>query len=271
VLLAHIDESRSGDQRIFTVGGWLATEGDWKSIENEWRQRVEHEQRISRKKGFPVPFRYHASDCSNLRGEFDTSKGWDKDRQKLFIKKLVGILAKKRKEPVLGFSFSVVMDNWEIAFKNRRWAERNAYHHMFFEAGSVIGEAMSNRWPNERVTVFHDFGPFNESAQAAYRKMCLESFPYRDFFVTVAPRKWEDCLALQAADLIAYEGQKSAHLGLSISDNATLQRSYRKSLQKLLHGKTNLHGLCFTNFFNNLIEQRRTSNTYPIKTAAIAP
>jgi hypothetical protein len=269
VLRAYLDESRSGDQRIFAVAGWLCTEKDWTSVENEWRQRVEHEQRISIKKHFPPPSRFHASHLSNLRNEFDKSKGWDQDRQKRFSKKLIGILAKKRREPVLGVSMTAIMDNWKLAYKKLEWAEKNVYHHLFRQCVYVIMDAMANQWPDDKVSIFHDFGPFNESAQAAFRALLSDqSLRNREAIVTVAPRRWEDCIALQPADLLAYESQKAAHLGLAISDDAELQRRYRKSLRKLLGGNCTLRGLCFTTFFDSILEIRKSSKNYPIKTAA---
>jgi len=270
VLLAHIDESRSGDQRIFALGGWLCCERDVTSIENEWEQRIEHEKRISAKKGFPPITRFKAADLSNLRGEYDKSKGWDEDRQKRFAKKLIEILIRKRTEQIMGFCMCAVMDNWQVAYKKYEWAEKNAYHYLFTQCLYLIGEAMRSTWPNDTVSIFHDHGPFNEAAQAAFRgAMNDDQFMDREFIVTVAPRLWRDCIALQPADLIAYEGQKSAHLALGIKDNAELQRYYRKSLRKLLSGKVVMRGLCFQ-FIEGIVNLRQLTNRYPAKTA-VAP
>lgn len=272
MLTAYIDESRSGDKRIFALGGWLCCEEDGTSIENEWRQRVELESRLSRKKGFPPVSRYKAADLSNLQGEYSRLKGWDEERQKRFIKKLIEILTRKRQEPVVGFSMSAIMDNWQIAYKTLEWAEKNVYRHLFMQCARLIGEAINNRWSGSTASIFHDHGPFNATAQAAFRAIRANNdFPERDSIATVDPRRWQDCTLLQPADMLAYEGQKAAALALKVVDDVELQTRYRKSLQKLLSGKLTMRGLCFTRFFENVMEWRRAGNGYPAKTATMPP
>jgi hypothetical protein len=269
VLHAYIDESRSGNQRIFALGGWLGNEHTWTAIQDEWHQRIELEKRISTRKGFPPISRFHASDLSNLRGEFSKSKGWNQERQKRFIKKLIEILTRKRSEPLVGISMAVIMDDWQTAYKKREWAEKNVFHFLLVRCAHLMGEAVANRWPEEKVSIFHDHGPFNEAAQAAFRSIKNDiGFPERHCVATVAPRLWQDCIALQSADLLAYEGHKSALLGLTIADDEELQRCYRRSLQKLLSGKATLRGLCYPRFFEHILEERRKTNSYPLKTAA---
>jgi len=142
VLSAYIDDSGSKDGRILCLGGWLCADTDWASIEAEWRSRIEMEQRNSINKGFPPIQRYHAADCSSLVNEFDREKGWDNDRQLRLAKKLIEILTKKRKEPVMGFAVSASMDNYRIAYPTHRAAEKNVYRHLDF--GTLI-------WPSSAV------------------------------------------------------------------------------------------------------------------------
>src|SRR5262249_9974035 len=106
MLNSYVDDSASKDRRVIGVGGWLCTDEDWRPIASEWRSRIEMEQRNSIKHGFPPITRYHAADCSSLVGEFDRSKGWDNDRQLRLIKRLIEIITKKRKHPVVGFALT---------------------------------------------------------------------------------------------------------------------------------------------------------------------
>jgi hypothetical protein len=72
MLTAYLDESYNN--RVFCVAGWILPEGSWIPFEDDWRNRIEMERRNSVKKGFPPIGRYHASDCSSLKGEFDHSR-----------------------------------------------------------------------------------------------------------------------------------------------------------------------------------------------------
>jgi len=69
------------------------------------------------------------------------------------------------------------------------------------------------------------------------------TFEGRDHFTTIAPMGWEDCIPLQAADLLAYETFKDSANRIS-----TKPRPRRKSLESLLEPSTLFggHSLAFT-------------------------
>lgn len=90
----YVDESYN--QTSFCVGGWLAVYYSWTDIETAWKQRIDHENRMSVKKGFPPISRYHATDCANLKNEFEESKGWSIPRQILMCKRLCKIIGQQR-------------------------------------------------------------------------------------------------------------------------------------------------------------------------------
>jgi hypothetical protein len=99
MLHAYLDESYNN--RAFCVGGWILPDKAWIAFEREWNQRIEMERRNSIKKGFPPISRYHAADCSSLRGEFAEDKGWDGARQLRLSKKLLGVIIKHRPHGVV--------------------------------------------------------------------------------------------------------------------------------------------------------------------------
>jgi hypothetical protein len=254
VLRAYVDESFSKDQRVLALGGWLATDDIWDEIEKAWKLRIDYENRVSTKKGFNTISRYHAADMSSLINEFDRTNGWDNERQKRFCKKLIEILTRKRKQPVMGFSMAVVLDNWKLLFRRRVDAEKNVYRFLMMRCANLIGIAMHNQWPNEQVVIFHDHGRFNSAAQLAFTALKAPDCQYRDYFKTVAPLCWKDCIALQPADLLAYEGQKTAHAG--VNSPGDFAPRYRKALQAMLGGNAALQGDCFLNYFENIRKAR---------------
>lgn len=257
MLSAYIDESVGKNQRAMCIGGWLCADATWDVIEREWKQRIEYEQRISIKNGFPPISRFHAADCSSLLNEFDRSKGWNNERQKKFGVKLIEILGKKRKDTVVGFTAGVCMDRYQIAYRNRRVAEKNVYRFGLIRCGLLIGEAMRELWPSERITIFYDHGPFQDAASDAWTALKAIDCPYRNFFETIAPRSWESCIALQPADLVAYEGQKTTDLAIRTGVQ-NIQDRVRKSLQALLGTRVRLTGHYFEDFFEAIVNWRKT-------------
>ncbi len=75
ILKDYVDESYNN--RTFCIGGWMASDHRWSKIETSWRERIDYENRISAKKGFPPISRYHATDCANLKNDFAEDRGWD--------------------------------------------------------------------------------------------------------------------------------------------------------------------------------------------------
>ncbi|MGB6480781.1 MAG: hypothetical protein WBF15_16935, partial [Candidatus Sulfotelmatobacter sp.] len=65
-----------------------------------------------------------------------------------------------------------------------------------------------------RVTLFHDRtanGQYDGTILKAFNHQLMnEKFEHSKYFTTIAPLGWEDCLALQPADLVAFESCKYA-------------------------------------------------------------
>jgi hypothetical protein len=244
VFSAYLDESKNSDALV--IGGWICSDEGWKSVEHEWDDRIKYEQRISEKRGFAPISRFHAADCSSLLNEFDRSKGWNNDRQLRFIKKLVGILGKKRKRPLFGIVIGASLKGWEKAYASKKRAEKNVYRLCMMNCASTIGKAMDIYWPNERFSIFYEHGPFHDAAQSAYAALKAPDCIHRDKIVTVAPLTWRDAIALQPADFLAYEGMKSTNLAIK-TGMQDIQSRMRKSLAALLGTGVGLHGSYFTN------------------------
>ena len=69
--------------------------------------------------------------------------------------------------------------------------------------GSDIGKS--------RITLFHDRTDYDGTILEAFNKIVKDpNFPYRNNFTTIAPLAARDCIALQPADLVAYEVLKRA-------------------------------------------------------------
>jgi hypothetical protein len=90
---------------------------------------------------------------------------------------------------------------------------------------------MMERFPDDRVTIYYDrtreFGPL---AKAAFDQFMKEDgvAHLSKYFVAMLPKGWEDCIPLQPADFLAYEGMRRLDQHLQGSD------AVRKALQALV-------------------------------------
>jgi hypothetical protein len=247
-----MDESYNN--RTFCVGGWLASDARWNSLENAWKMRIEHERRISIKKGFPPISRYHASDCSNLLGEFDRAKGWNKERQVLFCKRLFEIIGNSGLIGiVIGGSRSDFIEHFST--DKESWQEGIYYLStvMFLVELEII---MKRSFPREKVSIYYDRGKFGPWASRAFNSLKKEAPQItKDRFVTIAPKDWEHCIPLQPADLMAYEGFKRID---GLKNN---RDQIRKSLQALIGKKIEFEiGHMPGELFSKAIEETKRKN-----------
>lgn len=226
MLHAYLDESY--DAHTMCVGGWLSPDNVWPLINEKWAQRIEYEQKLSIRRSQEPIDRYHATDCANLKRKFKT---WTIPRQILLTRKLIGILGAVRPLPI-GIAVGLSLRELRAArpdldAKMVKWV---AYFLCMCECFFNIGEAMNEVFPSERVTVVHDgSAEFDGAASRAFRQMHeSQRFDYAHYFTDITPGSWQDFIALQPADLIAYEGFKLTAARKRGEDDL------RKSLQRVL-------------------------------------
>lgn len=233
---AYFDESYT-DRLLMCVGGWLAHDIVWEKIERQWDYRVAYENTQSKRRSEPLIDRYHASDLDNFKGQFAREKGWNENRRKVFTKKLVGILG-RNKEKVLnpiGLATGIGVPDMLDAFPSSReekifklhWA---AYRNCMILNLLMLAETMREAFPGEQVAVTYDRGPFRSAAVSAFESFKQGNAPNKNDLVKIDPMGWEECTALQPADLIAYEGRKL------IKSGVREESQFRKSLQRILTG-----------------------------------
>jgi hypothetical protein len=225
--IEYIDESYNS--RTLCVGGLLAPASMWKTIETKWRERIDHENRLSVKKGFAPISRYHATDCANLKREFSEANGWSIPRQIRFSKRLCQIL-------VGNGPCAIVYGGGTEDVRKHLAPEQDIpkeylYYISVYEHLIMAGETMNDRFPDAMVSVYYDrtkqFGKLAQQAFEAFMKD-TSAKQISKYFATMAPKGWEDCIALQPADFMAYEGMKRIDSSLHGGDDV------RKSLRALL-------------------------------------
>jgi hypothetical protein len=232
VLKFFIDESYN--DRTFNYGGWLAEEQEWTRIGNQWSRRIEYERRMHGKLD-----RYHASDCASRQNEYD---GWSLDQQILHTKKLQAIIS-RRPERITAICSGVDLIALPKVFTaNAKDPLAAAYNlmlrHLMMGVYRVVRKKVGNR-----VVVIHDTAPgYNGIIRDAFDKLLAELGPrYRELFVTITPLRWQDCVQLQCADMIAFDTFKLLDKTLHAS-SAKMRRSLQNLVGKGVHVEARYFG-----------------------------
>jgi len=221
LLKFYADESYNG--KAFSFGGWLAEERTWNRIESQWRMRIQYEQRKHGKFD-----RYHASDCANRKRDYDN---WTNTEQIQHVRKLLSIITRRHMD-IVGICSGINLSALKETFDGERDPLVGAYNLAVRRLMILIHRALKKD-AGHRVAIIHDRTQgYDGVIVDAFNTMLNDpSVPhYKKLFTTIAPMGWEDCIPLQPADLIAYEGFKA------ISGDLNSTARMRKSMEKLVGG-----------------------------------
>jgi len=225
VLTAYLDEAYNQD--AICVGGWISFDENWNALQGAWQARVEQESRDAQSDGLKPLQRYHASDCATFGGDF---QGWTRERQIAFVKDLLNVVAAYRP---FGFALGASLDDISGLLPNlqndQEERKKATYTILMQSCLDLLGKTILRELPHERVTVIHDSSGLCGPARDAFNWLTKdEAGPEGAVFASFAPRRWQDCVALQVADLMSYEGFKLT--ASRLLDKETI----RKSLQYLI-------------------------------------
>jgi hypothetical protein len=213
MLHAYFDESVSPDKGIMCVGGVLAPESTWRRIEPRWAARVKIDSDKSVKDGLKPQARYHATDCASMVNEY---AGWKEDRQVRLTKRLLDVIGAGNKnvvgaKPILmacGISYSEMRDAFPQIRKpaDIRW---HSYKLCMAKCLQMVADIMRRKFPDDLVTVIYDrTTEFDTAAQSAKRGIFPIGAWTSRYVVAFTDGGWEKYIALQPADLVAFEGYK---------------------------------------------------------------
>jgi hypothetical protein len=242
LLRGYMDESYGSDQNIFSFSCLLARGKDWDDMERRWKLQIEAKNKQLAKEGRPTISRYHASDCSGCRNEF---AGWTRNERDAFVLKLFGTFKLFPSHTV-----AIEMQLEDLCEVFPEWASdrlRAAYHvftqFIMYHIVEDIRRFARHGAP-VKVTLFHDRtggeGEYDPTILRAFNQAINRpGFNGGHYFTTIAPLAWNDSLALQPADLVAFECFKMAEAKLAA-------RKTRKSFDALLDMATfGIHSMGF--------------------------
>jgi hypothetical protein len=255
----YIDESYGPGQNVFAISCLLAKGKHWQEMERVWKLHLNAKNKELTKAGRPAISRYHASDCSGRRGEFD---GWSLQERDAFV---IGLFSIFRKVPMHTVVFNVQLN--ELCEVFPEWSSDRleaAYELLTGFLMFLIGEDFEKfrQGVPVNITLFHDQtagnGKYDPAILRSFNRQVNDpKFKYGNLFTTIAPQRWQHCIALQPADLVAFESFKEAERRLE-------GRKRRKSLDELIRMDTfGIHSKRFQkealHKLRNYLEDKRSS------------
>ena len=224
----YIDESHH-NYKLFALSCLIAKGKDWFGMERMWKEHLAAKNKQLKKAGRKLISRYHATDCNGRRNDFE---GWEEDERNEFVFGLFNIF---KRVPVHAVGYDIDLDRLCRVFPE--WSKDRleaAYQVLVPFIMHTIGEDFRNLGGGvpAKVTLFHDRtasdGKYDLVILSAFNREKTDiDFPYASYFTTIAPLGWEDCIALQSADLVAFEVFKDAEVRAKRKDQ-------RKSLKALI-------------------------------------
>jgi hypothetical protein len=234
----YIDESYGPAQNVFALSCLIAKRSDWFEFQRKWKLHLAAKNRALAKAGRTAISRYHATDCSGRRKEY---KGWSHDERDEFV---CGLFQIFRQISTFTVVYDVRIDDVCSVFPEYATDRLRATYFwlttfMLIQIGKDFVKMSNNRVPL-RFTLFHDRTAGNGKDVGKYDPTILEAFnrlkndktfSNREKFTTIAPLSWEGCIALQPADLVAFECYKQAEFRLK-------QEGSRKAFNALMDMET---------------------------------
>jgi hypothetical protein len=252
ILRGYMDESYGSDQKLFSFSCLLARGKDWDDMERRWKLHLAAKNKQLIKEGRKPISRYHASDCSGCHNEFE---GWTRDERDAFVLKLFQAF---KMFPSHTVAIEMYLDELCEVFPEWSNNRLKAAYHVFtqFIMYHIVQDIRRLAAPdsNVRVTLFHDRtagdGAYDPTILRAFNQaISRKGFDGGRYFTTIAPLTWQDSIALQPADLVAFECYKQAEAKLEA-------RKARRSFAALLNMETfGIHSMGFRK--DSMIDWRR--------------
>jgi hypothetical protein len=241
IFRGYIDESYGEGQNIFALSCIIARGSDWLEIERRWKLHLSAKNKELKKSGRPLISRYHASDCSGRKREF---KGWTHDERDAFVRGLFQVF----KVPTMTIVFDAqlndlceVFPEWAADRLDAGYGVLTTF--LLYVIGRDFRDFSKGFGKTPRIRLFHDRtggdGKHDPTILRSFTaQMNKPDFPHRDYFSTIEPLGWQECIALQPADLLAFECFKEAEARLAGRDS---RRSFKALLNTYpfgIHSKT---------------------------------
>jgi len=213
ILKGYIDESYWPPEhpKLFTLACTMSNLKGWQEINGAWRRCLDAKNRELADQGRKTITRYHATDCANFRNEFE---GWSLDEQIEFTKKLLAIF---KRHWINVVAFTMPMEHFYEEFPEHSSDPLPACYTilkmLMLEIVDQVEQARRRfgKIKKAEIAFLYERNPHGGVLTDTFNNAKDDpTFIGREMFKTIAPVGWEDCTAIQPADLMAYDIMKDA-------------------------------------------------------------
>lgn len=204
LLKGYIDESISKDQRVFTLSALVGIGEQWDALSKDWTKMLVDTNVWLVAKGRKPINRYHATECNARHNEFE---GWDFHEQIELTKTMLAIVKSYALKTI---SYSIDLKSLALAIPGKDLVgSAYAISTLFLVYDLGVWLSVKGASSDTRLTLIHDWCDYDGEILARFKALTSDpSFKHGGYFTTCAPMKWQDCIPLQPADLMAYENMK---------------------------------------------------------------
>lgn len=198
MLWFYCDESYKSQEKppkAYMVSGFVAEERTWSKVEKGW-------QAINKRRGLS---RFHAASLNALSDQY---AGWTAQRSKRYTKALLEVLT-KQKLRLHVISVGILVRDYERIISTEGRRKFGQPYLVCFKScvTQIVAKMEHEGWGrNWLLSVIFERNEFqNRAVKLFYAMKDHPGYPYRHRLATCAPGSPEQFIALQPADLIAYE------------------------------------------------------------------
>jgi hypothetical protein len=213
IFKGYIDESYDKHQRIFTLSCMIGRGKTFYEMERLWKMRLRAKNKQLEKQGRKVLSRYHAADCNARGGEFH---GWEKEERDEFVLKLFQVFKRIPLHCIaIDMDLDVVCKVFpEYSDDRLKLAYMLLTDFLLFSIGEDFVRFAGGNIRDDKVTLFHDRtanGKYDPTILRQFNNtLATPGFPHAKLFTSITSLRWQDCMLLQPADLVAFEALRQA-------------------------------------------------------------
>ncbi len=191
VLKVYMDESGTHEgSPVVTVAALVALAQTWRDWTKQWNI---HKRPIGV---------FHANDCANFHGEFE---GWEKDDRDAYVAQLLPVIGQAK---IVSFVVGIRMDDYRraiVQYPGLKSLVGETPHTACFQWVVQSIMEMADALPKrDRFAFFHEINDYQADAVRCFEWAKAKD----DRMISLTFGGKNDYVPLQAADAVAYEGNK---------------------------------------------------------------
>jgi hypothetical protein len=221
VYAIYLDDSGTHHgSHVVVLGGFVASCHQWQNLTREWETMLDDEHLTA----------FHMTDCENLKGEFS---GWSKDRKEATLRRAFSII---RGRVAYGVGVGVLLSAYQSVVVRKGLAELvgGPLRLCMLQVYEQLRQWTTAREVTDPVSYFVE----NGTDRRPLVEVHAQEMPKRELLIGPLSFVPKSNVAVQAADIIAYESWKHFENRRAFGILRAIRRSALRLTQDIPHGLT---------------------------------